>query len=328
MRDAMRNAQVGDDVYRDDPTVTELEQLAAKLCGKEAALFCPSGTMANQIAIMALTKRGDEIILSRRSHIVAYEAGAAAVLAGVSYNTVDGGDDMISPYDISSRVRGKDVHFPDTGLVCLENATSSGRVVTIDQMKATYDEAKKHGLPVYLDGARLFNAAQHLGVPVSEIAWHSDALMFCLSKGLGAPAGSILCGTERFIERARRYRKMLGGGMRQAGIIAAAGIYALKNNVDRLAEDHENAKNMAERLNILHGFTVDYSKLDINLIFFTVNRHGFNHTKFVQALAEQDIKINPIASDWTYRFAIHNGITRSDIDRVLAAIRKILSKHS
>ncbi|MCL2236089.1 MAG: threonine aldolase family protein, partial [Defluviitaleaceae bacterium] len=223
MRHAMANAVVGDDVYGDDETVMELERLAAEICGKEAALFTPSGTMANQIAIMTFTKRGDEIILGRKSHIAAYEAGAAAVLSGVNYSIVDNADEIITPADIAERVRGKDVHFPDTGLLCLENALSSGRVMGVDQMKSAHQEAKKHGLPVYLDAARLFNAAVSLGVEPKEIAQYCDALMFCVSKGLCAPVGSLLVGSGEFIERARRYRKMLGGGMRQAGVLASAG---------------------------------------------------------------------------------------------------------
>lgn len=189
MRQAMAQAVVGDDVYGDDPTIIKLEALAASMLKKEAALFMPSGTMANQVALMTFTKRGDEIILTKTSHIAAYEAGAAAVLSGVNYWLVDNPDEMITANDVHNAVRGKDVHFPDTGLLCLENALGSGRVMPLNKMKEAYDAAKSHGLPVFLDSARLFNAAVHLNVKSWEIAQYADALMFCLSKGLCAPAG-------------------------------------------------------------------------------------------------------------------------------------------
>jgi threonine aldolase len=316
MREAMANAVVGDDVYGDDATVMELEALAALMCGKEAALFMPSGTMANQVAIMTFCKRGDEIILGRRSHIAAYEVGAAAVLAGCSYSFVDNIDEIITAQDVADRVRGKDVHFPDTGLLCLENALGSGRVVSLAQMGEAYDEAKKHNLPVYLDGARIFNAAVSLGACAAEIAKYCDALMFCISKGLAAPIGSLLCGSKEFIDKARRNRKLLGGGMRQTGVLAAAGLISLEVMTKRLHIDHENADYLAAGLSKIPGITVDATRRDINLVFFNIDIEGFDHAAFPKAMAEKGVKINgPVKG--TYRFATHNDIAKEQIDHVL-----------
>ncbi|MCL2168906.1 MAG: low-specificity L-threonine aldolase [Defluviitaleaceae bacterium] len=322
MRAAMATAVVGDDVYGDDPTVHELESLAAKLCGKEAALFMPTGTMANQVAVMTFTKRGDEVILGRFSHIAAYEAGAAAVLSAVNYSAVDNADEIITAADIAARVRSKDVHFPDTGLVCLENALGSGRVVPLDAMKSAYEEAKKHKIPVYLDGARIFNAALHLGVDASEIAKYCDALMFCISKGLCAPVGSLLAGSGDFIARARRFRKMLGGGMRQAGVLSAAGLISLNTMRHRLSDDHKNADYLAEGLAQIKGITVDYTRRDINLVFFTIKKDGFDHAAFPAKMLDAGIKINGIAGGM-YRFVTHNDVSRKDIDRVIDMVSSL-----
>ena len=323
MRSAMASAVVGDDVYGDDPTVIQLEELAAKMLGKEAALFMPSGTMANQVALMTFTKRGDEIILGKRSHIAAYEAGAAAVLSGVNYWLVDNDDDSISGDDVHLAVRGKDVHFPDTGLLCLENALGSGRVVPLNKMKEAYDAAKHHDIPVFLDSARLFNAAAFLNVEACEIAKYCDALMFCLSKGLCAPAGSLLVGTKEFISRARRYRKMLGGGMRQAGVLASAGLIALNTMTKRLHIDHKNAKHLAQELDKIPGITVRHDQLDINLIFFSINKENFNHATLPAKMMEHGIKINGVSSG-LYRFATHNDVSKDDIEFVLCKITDML----
>ena len=323
MKKAMMEAAVGDDVYEDDPTVIELEKLAADMVGKESALFVPSGTMANQIALMAFCKRGDEVILSKKSHIVAYEVGGAAVLAGVSYALVDNADEIITPQNIIDNIRPKEVHQPDTGLVCLENALGSGRVVPLEAMKAAYNEAKKQGLPVYLDGARLFNAAVSLGCEARDITQYADALMFCVSKGLAAPVGSLLCGDATFIHQARRYRKMLGGGMRQVGILAAAGIVALKEMTKRLHIDHENAKALAGSLDAIDGIAVDKTKLDINLIFFNIHKNGFDHSSFASKMLAAGIKINN-GNKGAYRFATHNDINAQDIAFVAETIKNLI----
>ena len=269
MRDAMYTAPVGDDVYGDDPTVKNLEQLCARKVGKEAGLFVASGTMGNQLAVMTHTARGDEIIISSGSHIVVHEVGAAAVLAGVMLRVVECKDDILTPEIIERTVRPSDTGFmAHTSLVCMENALTNGKVMSLEQMKAVYDTSKKHNLPVHLDGARLFNASVALGVDAKELTQYCDSVMVCLSKGLCAPVGSVLCGSKEFIEKARRNRQLLGGGMRQAGFVAACGIIALEKMVDRLRDDHENAKYMAHRLNKIKGVNVLMDNVDVNMVFF------------------------------------------------------------
>jgi len=239
MRVAMASAPVGDDVYGDDPTMNELERLAAEMTGKEAAIFVPSGTFGNQLALFTWCPRGSEVILGEQCHIVQHEAGAAAVIAGVQTRTIFAPNGILPVDEIEARIRGDDIHYPSTTLICLENAHSSGRVISLDSMKEVAALAKRYGLPIHLDGARLFNAAIALGVRAADIAAHVDSVMFCLSKGLCAPIGSMLAGPRDFIEKARRKRKIMGGGMRQVGILAAAGLVALKEMTGRLAEDHE-----------------------------------------------------------------------------------------
>jgi threonine aldolase len=321
MRGAMAHAPVGDDVYEDDFTVIKLEEMSAEITGFEAALFTPSGTMANQLAIMTHTKRGDEIILGQNSHIVAHEVGAAAILSNVSYRTVNNADDTIGGQDIHALVRGSNIHYPDTGLVCLENALSNGTVVSIEKMKEVYTAAKKYDLPVYLDGARLFNAAAYLNVNAKEITQYCDSVMFCLSKGLCAPVGSMLCGNKTFIKKARKYRKLLGGGMRQAGILAACGIISLEKMAKRLHIDHENAFYMATRLAEIPFIEINSRNIHINMIFFKITKPDFNHLRFTEYLLENRIKINT-ANGNAYRFVTHNDITRENIDYVLSVIKK------
>lgn len=320
MRKAMASAIVGDDVYEDDPTVIKLEELSAEITGFEAALFTPSGTMANQIAIMTHTKRGDEIILGHNSHIVAHEVGGAAILSNVSYSIISNPDDTVSGEDVHRAVRHSNIHYPDTGLVCLENALSNGQVVSLEKMKEAYTAAKEYNLPVHLDGARLFNAATHLNVNPKEIAKFSDSLMFCLSKGLCAPIGSMLCGDKPFIARARKYRKLLGGGMRQAGVLAACGIISLEKMTKRLHIDHENAMYMAKSMTEIHFITVDLDTVHINIVFFRISNPQFNHGAFAKYLLEKGIKVNA-ADNGIYRFVTHNNITRENIDFVLETIK-------
>jgi len=324
MRKAMAMALVGDDVYEDDPTVIKLEEMSADITGFEAALFTPSGTMANQLAIMTHTNRGDEIILGQNSHIVAHEVGGAAILSNVSYRIVNNTDDTIGGCDIHAMVRDADIHYPDTGLVCLENALSNGKVVSLEQMKEAYTAAKEHNLPVHLDGARLFNAAVYLNVEPKEIAMYTDSLMFCLSKGLCSPIGSMLCGDTTFINKARKYRKLLGGGMRQVGILAASGIISLERMTKRLYIDHENAMYMAKALAEIPLVTLDLDAVHINIIFFKIPGAGFDHDAFASYLLKKGIKTNA-AENGVYRFVTHNDITRSNIDYVLENIRFYLN---
>ncbi|MCL2204882.1 MAG: low-specificity L-threonine aldolase [Defluviitaleaceae bacterium] len=327
MRQAMAAAVVGDDVYEDDPTVARLQEMAAQMTGFAQALFVPSGTMANQLAIMTHTKRGDEIILGYHSHIAAHEVGAAAILANVSYRVVCNADDTISGRDVDTALRAADIHYPDTGLLCLENALSNGTVVPLEKMKDAYTAAKRHGLPVFLDGARLFNAAEYLKVSPKEITRYCDSAMFCLSKGLCAPVGSLLCGDTAFIKRARKYRKLLGGGMRQAGILAASGLIALEKMTKRLHIDHENAQYLARKLAALPHISLDKDAVHINLVFFKVTQPGFDHHGFPGYLLEKGIKINP-ADEGTYRLVTHHDISRQDIDYLLDIFQTVLTEES
>jgi threonine aldolase len=326
MRKAMAEAVVGDDVYGDDPSVKQLEELAAKMIGKEAALFVPTGTMGNQLSIMTHTKRGNEIILGKNSHIVHYECGAAAVLSQASFCTVDNANGFVYPEDVANGFRSSDIHFPETGLLCLENALSSGRVVPLEIMKASADEAHKRGIPVHLDGARIFNAALSLGIDAKEIAACCDSVMFCLSKGLCAPVGSILAGSKAFIDKARRNRKILGGGMRQAGVLAAPGIIALEKMTLRLGEDHENAKYLAAKLKALDFVECNPEESEINMVFFNVTKPGFNPSAYINHMMEKNIKVSGETSPGRYRYVTHHGISKKDIDIVVDTLQEILKK--
>jgi len=325
MRKAMAAAPVGDDVYEDDPTIKKLEELAARMAGKEAALFVPSGTMGNQLAIMSHTSYGDEIIVGANSHIVVHEVGAAARLSGVSYAIVDNPDDRIYAKDIIRKIRTDDIHHPRTGLVCLENALANGTVVPLDIMKEAYETAKANGMPVHTDGARLFNAAAALGVDASEIARYTDSIMFCLSKGLCAPVGSMLAGSVEFINRARKHRKLLGGGMRQAGILAAAGIIALEEMTKRLSTDHENAKYIMERLMEMPEISLKPENVQIDMVYFEIKKEDFDAAAFTDYLLTNRVKIN---NDWPleFRYVAHNDISRDDIDKVIGLMKDYFAK--
>lgn len=323
MREAMANAPVGDDVYGDDPTVNELERLAAEVLGKEAALFVPSGTMGNQLCIMAQTKRGDEVIVSDESHIFVHEVGAAAVLSAVTLRQVQFEDGIFSAAKMERAIREEDIHEPPTTLLCMENALSNGRVVPLSVMEEVYTMAKRHNLRVHLDGARLFNAAVALGVDATALTQYTDTVSCCLSKGLCAPVGSVIAGDAAFIVRARKCRKLLGGGMRQVGILAAAGILALTQMTKRLHIDHENAKYLAEQLKKIPDITVDVDAVDINMVFFHVEREE-SVLEAVQAkLLESGIKING-AWDGNFRFVTSNDISRADINTAIAALSRAI----
>ncbi|MDR1444139.1 MAG: low specificity L-threonine aldolase [Treponema sp.] len=321
MREAMAAAEVGDDVYGDDPTVNRLEELAARILGKEAALFVPSGTMGNQLCIMTHTRPGNEIIAGAASHIVSHEAGAAARLSGVAYALADNPDQVIRAADVRRLVRpGGNVHYPRTALLCLENALGSGDVVPPAELRAAFETARELGLKVHLDGARIFNAALALGVSAADIAACADSVMFCVSKGLCAPVGSLVCGQAEFVERARYNRKILGGGMRQAGVLAACGIIALEKMTRRLGTDHENARLLGEALAAIPGVQVDREKIRINMVFWKTAIPGFDDGAFTAFMRERHIKIGG-ASAGEYRFVTHNGVSREDIGTVAAALR-------
>ena len=319
MRAAMANAEVGDDVYGDDPTVNRLEEIAAEVLGKESAVFVPSGTFGNQLSILTHTLRGDEVIIPASNHIIVHEAGASAVIAGVQMRTLDCDDGMPSVDRILKAIRGEDLHYPRTGLICLENAHSSGRVLPMEYMKEVYSLARERAVPVHLDGARIFNAAVSLGIDAGEIASKADSVMFCLSKGLGAPIGSMLVGTKDFISRARKGRKIMGGAMRQAGIIAAAGIMAIEKMIDRLGEDHENARYLAKKLEEIKGVEIMRDRLDINMVFFKLDQG--RPEAIVGELYREGIKINPPEGD-EWRLVTNLDVSRSDLDTFIARFTK------
>ncbi len=322
MRKAMAEAAVGDDVYGDDPTVNRLEALAAKGLGKEAGLLVPSGTFGNQLAILTHTRRGDEVILGRNAHIFVHEAGASAVIAGVQLSFFDDSQGYPETEVIESLIRGEDIHFPRTGLICMENAHSSGRVIPLEKMASIKKMAETRNINVHLDGARIFNAAQALGCDPAVVAEKADSVMFCLSKGLCAPVGSMLVGTNEFIERARKNRKIMGGGMRQAGVIAAPGIIAVEKMSKRLKEDHDNARYLAKRLSEIDKVDVHENKADINMVFCDIQTDDTD--RIVNELEKHGIIVNPRESgEW--RFVTNYWVSREDIDRFVDKLAGILS---
>lgn len=324
MRQAMLEAPVGDDVYMDDPTVNRLEEEGARILGKEAALYLSSGTQSNQVAVMTWCKRGDEIIVSDGCHIYEHEVGAVAVLAGANMRTLHFEGGIPDASMIEKVIRGVDIHFPETTLICMENALSNGRVVPLSVMKEVYQVGQRHHIPVHLDGARVFNAAASLGVDVKEITQYADSVSCCLSKGLCAPIGTLLAGSREFIQRARKNRKMLGGGMRQAGVIAAPALIALTKMPARLKEDHENARYMAQKLSAMEGICCDPQSVEINMVFFTIDRPQSLRDDLPQAMLQKGVKICP-EDQGHFRFVTNNDISREDIDQALAALQECLN---
>lgn len=326
MRQAMANAIVGDDVYGDDPTVIELEQAAAERLGKEAALFVPSGTFGNQLAILTHCQRGDEVIVGDDSHIVWHEAGGSAVIGGVQLRTLESQLGQLEPAAIESKIRhGIDIHEPKTGLICLENAHSNGRVIPLSNMQAIWGVAQRHQIPLHLDGARIFNAATHLGVNATEITQYCDTVMCCLSKGLAAPVGSVLAGSQAFIARARRLRKMLGGGLRQAGVLAAPGLIALNTMSQRLDQDHAHAQALAQALSQIDGIEIDLASVHINMVWFKFTRDIAPATVNAAFLAA-NIKVNPPEHGWM-RLVTHWQIEQTDIARIVGVMRQLMTSN-
>ncbi len=323
MRNAMQIAEVGDDVYQDDPTVNELESLAAEMLGKEAALFVPSGTMGNQLALMSRTSRGDEVIVSADCHIFMHEVGAAAVLSGANLRQLSFKNGIYDAGLIEKAIRPDDIHEPKTVLICMENALANGRVVPVEVMADVYAVAKKSGIAVHLDGARVFNAAAALDVNVKEITKYCDTVSCCLSKGLCAPVGSVLAGDEKSIAKARRYRKMLGGGMRQCGILAAAGLISLKEMTKRLKEDHSNARYMAQKLSELNGVEVDQDSVQINMVFFKLDRPEDLIESLPEKMLENGVKINGMELG-EFRFVTSNDVSREDIDYAVSGFAGLI----
>ncbi|MBS5518278.1 MAG: low-specificity L-threonine aldolase [Clostridiales bacterium] len=324
MREAMYRAEVGDDVMGDDPTINRLEKEAAEVLGKEAAMFVPSGTMGNQVSLMAHTQRGDAVISGEGYHIVSNEAGGHAVMSAVCANILPTIDGRMAPEDIQAALTDdSNVHIPQTGLISLENATSMGTVVPLSEMEEIYRIGQRAGIPVHLDGARLFNAATALGVDVKEITQYCDSVMCCLSKGLCAPVGSMVAGSKQFIHRARRHRKMLGGGMRQAGFLAAAGLIALHEMPKHLATDHANAKYLAGQLNQIEGFEVEMNHVDIDMVFFTTTLPETVLDRFPKAFAENNINAK-IKKGVASRFVTNHDVSKEDIDTVIDVIKNVI----
>lgn len=318
MLEEMIKAPLGDDVYRDDPTVNELERYAAELLGFEASLFVPSGTFSNQLAIMTHCNRGEEIIVEDHAHIKMYEAGAVAGLSGVNMMSLPSEKGQMSLELLEQSIRGIDVHYPTTRLICLENAYN-GMALPLEYMENVKSIANKYGIKTHLDGARLFNAATALDVDVKEITKYFNTVSVCLSKGLCAPIGSILLGDKQFIERARRNRKMMGGGMRQLGVLAAAGMVALKVMTKRLNEDHLNADYLAMELDSIERIKVDFSRRDINMVFVEIINAPDDLDK---KLLEKGIIIGGYQGG--LRLAVHNDISKESINTLITALKEEL----
>ncbi|MFG6118702.1 low-specificity L-threonine aldolase [Thalassobacillus sp. B23F22_16] len=324
MRQAAYEAEVGDDVYEEDPTVNKLEERAAEMLGKEAALFVTSGTQGNQIAILTHCKPGDEVILEQDAHLFVYEGAAMSALAGVQPRTIKGERGAMSPADVADAIRGEDIHFPETGLICLENThnKAGGAVLPLENMKTIAQIAREHHVPIHLDGARLFNAAAATGISVDRYAALTDTVQFCLSKGLGAPVGSIIAGSADFIKRARKWRKRLGGGLRQSGIVAAPGLVALNEMTERLVEDHQHAEKLAAGLTELDGLTVE-NEVETNIILVNTKQAGYTAEQFLEALKAEGILAVPFGTH-TVRFVTNYHITKEDIESVLTKVNQLV----
>jgi threonine aldolase len=326
MREAMKTAQVGDDVYGEDPSINALEAEAARMFDKEAGLLLASGTQGNLLALLSLTRPGDEVIAEARTHIANSEVGGAARLGGLTLRTVLSRMGKISPDQVMSTVRPENVHFAHTTLLTIENThnAAGGTCMTPEETDAVAEVARQRGLKVHVDGARIFNAAVALGVEPAALARSADTLTFCLSKGLSAPVGSLLVGSQAVIAEARRYRKMVGGGMRQGGVLAAAGLIALRDGVDRLAEDHRRAWRLAEGLARLPGIQIELDTVQTNILRFDVSGLGFGTTPaFADALKARAIKVSGGAAPTGVRMVVHRHIDDAAIDEALSAIRDV-----
>ena len=324
MREAMRAARVGDDGREGDPTVRELEETSAALLGKEAGLFVISGTMGNLVSILAHTRHGQEIVMERDAHIYWYEVGGVAGVAGLVVNRVPGRDGVLVPADVEEAIRGDKVHYPETGLLAIENThnQSGGSVWSIEQMAAVKAVADRHGVPVHMDGARIFNAAIALGRPARDLAAQAHSVTFCLSKGLSCPVGAVIVGSKTFIEIARKKRKMLGGTTRQVGVIAAACLVALRTMVDRLAEDHANAKRLAQKLGAIPGVGVEAEKVKTNIVRTDVSGLKTPAPKVAALLAEKNVYVIPRGNN-AMRWVTHRHVTPMDVDEAAAAMAKV-----
>jgi threonine aldolase len=327
MRQAMATAEVGDDVYGEDPTVNKLEKRAAEIFGKEAALFVPTGCMGNLISIKIWTHHGSEVICEERSHVNLYELASMSAIAGCMPRTARGEDGILTWEEIKAVIRPKIYYDSQTALVCLENTNNmaGGTVYPTDRVNEICDEAHKLGLKVHLDGARIFNAATALGDHVAVMTKRVDSVLFCLSKGLGAPVGSIVAGSKAFMERARIYRKMFGGGMRQAGVIAAAGLIALEKSPARLHIDHENAKLLAEGIAQIPGLQIDPQKVRSNIVIFDCAQAGMTAVELCDAVHAQGVWAQDTAL-YSVRLVTHCDVDQAGCERALAVLREVVTK--
>ncbi|CAI1571053.1 low-specificity L-threonine aldolase [Serratia fonticola] len=322
MRTAMAQADVGDDVYGDDPTVNALQAEAVRLSGKEAALFLPTGTQANLVALLSHCQRGEEYIVGQQAHNYKYEAGGAAVLGSIQPQPIEANPDGTLPLDkVAAAIKPDDIHFAKTRLLSLEN-TISGRVLPLEYLQQAWQFTREHKLALHIDGARIFNAAVALNVPLKTLAQYCDTFTICLSKGLGAPVGSLLCGSEEFIQRANRWRKMTGGGMRQAGILAAAGLYALEHNVERLKEDHDNAKWLEQQLRDI-GVNIAEPGAQTNVLY--LRQSPELAAKLGPWMRERGVLIStgPLT-----RILTHLNVSRQDLQKVVDLWREFLQQHA
>ena len=327
MFEAIKEAELGDDVYGEDPTVNRLEEIAAEKMGKESALLVTSGTQGNLVSLLAHTKMGDEVILEEESHIYNFEVGGLSAIGGLIPKPLKGTLGALDPGDVRGALRHRDIHVPETTLICLENthSRSGGTIITLGQIRAVGDVAREHGIKVHMDGARIFNAAVALDIDVKELVEDVDSVMFCLSKGLCAPIGSIVAGDEAFIERARKMRKMLGSGMRQAGVIAAPGIIALEKMADRLREDHENARLLAQGLSRVKGISIDLMTVQTNIVNVEIGELGMGTDCFLKTLEEYGVKALTIDED-IIRMVTHRDIGREDVEYTCRVVEEIVSK--
>jgi len=329
MLEAIRHAELGDDVYREDPTVNRLEAMAAERMGKEAALLVTSGTQANLVSLMSNTKRGEIVILEAEAHMYWYEVGGLSAIAGLLPWLLKSPFGALDPNVVEAAIIPKNIHFPEPTLVCVENTHNrhGGTVITPKQLQALSAVAEAHGLRFYMDGARIFNAAVALKVDVKELTRHVDNLMFCLSKGLSCPVGSLVVGTSEFIDKARKVRKVLGGGMRQAGIIAAAGIVALETMVDRLKDDHVNAKRLAEGVAKIEGVAVDMERVQTNMVLLDIGGLGVADELFLSKLKGRGVLASATAKN-KVRMVTHRGIEKKHIEKAVAAVANVADEHA
>ena len=323
MREAIFNAKVGDDVFGEDPTVKKLQDKCAEISGKDKALYVTTGCLGNQLAIKGHTKQGDEVICESESHIFHYETSAPSIISNVQLHTVNGINGVMNPDDIKVAVRSSEYYFPKTTLICIENThnRAGGTIQPLENLKEIYGFAKDNGIKLHIDGARIFNAAAATGFTLKEYAKYCDSISFCFSKGLGAPVGSVLCGEKDFIDTAHKWRKILGGGMRQSGIIAAAALYALENNVDRLKVDHEKAKYFAEEISKIDGFNVNLDNVQTNIVVFSYSKKS--KEDLINLLESNGVRISS-GSYENLRAVFHLDVTFEEVKKSIEIIKKIL----